>query len=107
MSRKTNYIVPPTRKAKQGAPELWELPDFEQLEIDDWDYPGEPNLPPSVDLTSAFDIWSLFFSDELMDKIMEWRNTFAARKPTPPEKYPQNVHYNTSNISARQRHRVI
>src|SRR5271170_4932975 len=88
--KKDQYIVPPTRKAKQPPPEPWELPDFEPLEIEDWDYPGEPNLTPSVDLSSPFDVWSLFFSDELMDKIMEWTNTFAARNPTPPEKQPQN-----------------
>ena len=85
--KKDQYVVPPTRKAKQAPPEPWELPDFE---IEDWDYPGEPNLPPNIDLSSPFDVWSLFFSDELMDKILKWTNTFVARNPTPPEKQPQN-----------------
>ena len=99
-AKKDQYIVPPTRKAKQPPPEPWELPNFEPLEIEDWNYSGEPNLPPSVDLSSPFDMWSLFFSDELMDKIAKWTNTFAMQRV-----FQRN--YDASNISARRCHRVI
>jgi hypothetical protein len=69
--KKDQYIIPLTRKAKQPPPEPWELPDFELLEIEDWDYLGERNLLLNIDLSSPFDVWSLFFSDELIDKIMK------------------------------------
>jgi len=48
---KDQYIVPPTRKAKTAPPKSWPLPDFETLKIDDWDFPGEPNLPLHVDIS--------------------------------------------------------
>jgi hypothetical protein len=35
------YIIPPTRKAKEPAPKPWKLPTFEPLQINDWHYRGE------------------------------------------------------------------
>jgi hypothetical protein len=84
--KKDQYIVPPTQKAKNPPPQPWELPDFKPLKIKDWDYQGELNLPPNVDSSCAFDVFSLFFTDELMDKITAWTNEFAEAHPTEPAK---------------------
>ena len=42
--RPTQYNVLPNRFAKKPPPELWELPDFEPLHINNFDN-GAPNLP--------------------------------------------------------------
>ena len=73
----TQYNVRPNRVAKKPPPEPWELPDFEPLHIDDFDNHGTPNLPPSLDQNDPFAIFSQFFTDEVVDKLVEWTNQYA------------------------------
>lgn len=44
----TEYIVPPSRVAKKLAPKLWSLPAFSPIEIYDYNNPGAPNIPLSL-----------------------------------------------------------
>jgi hypothetical protein len=88
---KDQYIVPPTRKAKTAPPKPWPLPDFETLKIDDWDFPGESNLPPHVDISSPLDIFGLFFADEWVKKFVKWTNVFAEYHLTPEAKQPKHA----------------
>ena len=79
----TQYKVLPNRVAKKLPPELWELPDFEPLHIDDFDDHGTPNLPPTLNRHDPFAIFSQFFTGKIMDKLVEWINKYA-------ELYPSN-----------------
>jgi hypothetical protein len=85
----TQYIVPPNRTAKKPPPKPWLLPKFEPLTIDDFDDHGKPNLPPDVDPHNPFQLFSLFFTEEIMDKLVEWTNEYAELHPTPKEKAPK------------------
>ena len=79
----TQYNVRPNWIAKKPCPKPWPLPKFEPLYIDDWDDYGSPNLPPNVNTHDPFELFSLFFTDEIMDKLVEWTNEHA-------ELYPPN-----------------
>ena len=57
--------------AKKPPPEPWELPDFEHLHIDDFDNHDTPNLPPTLDRSDPFAIFGQFFTDEIVDKLVE------------------------------------
>jgi len=74
--QKTQYKVPPTRIAKKTPPEPWPMPDFQPFLINNWHNYSKPNLPPSVDLSDPFTIFSLFFTEDIMDKLIGWLNTF-------------------------------
>ena len=52
-------------------------PDFEPLFIENGFNHGSPNLPPDFDDTGCFEIFKLFFTDELMDLIVYHTNTHA------------------------------
>ena len=67
----TQYNVPPNQVAKKPPPKLWKLPDFEPLQIDDFNDHGTPNLPPTLDRNDPFAIFSQFFTSEIMDKLVE------------------------------------
>ena len=73
----TQYHVPPHRIAKKPPPKPWPLPDFVPLDIHDFDDHGTANLPPDVDLHNPFELFSQFFTDDIMDKLVEWTNEFA------------------------------
>jgi len=81
----TQYPIPLTRKAKERPPEPWPLPAFEPLQIKDYDNHGTPNLPPYLDPHDALGIFKLFFTDEIMDKLVEWTNKYAALHPAKEE----------------------
>jgi len=67
----TQYNVRPNQSAKKPCPKPWPLPKFKPLHINDWDDHGSPNLPPNVNTHDPFKLFSLFFIDEIMDKLVE------------------------------------
>ena len=67
----TQYNVQPNRIAKEPPPEPWPLPDFEPFHIDDFDDHGKLNLPPGVNYSDPFAIFSQFFTDKIIDKLVE------------------------------------
>ena len=66
----TQYIVPPTRVAKEPPPEPWELPKFEPFIVDDFNNHGRPCLPPDVDISDPYALFNLLFTDEIVDKLV-------------------------------------
>jgi len=58
------------------------LPKFKPLYIDDWDNHGSLNLPPNIDIHDPFKLFSLFFIDEIIDKLVEWTNKHAELYPS-------------------------
>lgn len=75
--QKTRYKVPPTRFAKAPPPEPWPMPDFQPYLINDSHDYGETNLPANIDSNDPFAIFQLFFTEDIMDKLVEWTNQFA------------------------------
>jgi Transposase IS4 len=73
----TQYNVQPNQVAKKPPPEPWELPDFEPLHINDFDNHSTPNLPPTLNRSDPFAIFSQFFTDKIVDKLVEWTNKYA------------------------------
>jgi Transposase IS4 len=63
--------------AKTPPLKPWPLPEFEPIHIHDWDDHGSPNLPSNVKTHDPFELFSLFFTDEIMDKLVEWINKHA------------------------------
>ena len=77
---------PRTKKSKKPPPEPWALPPFTPMEIDDYLDPGEPSVPSSLNRHNPLAVFKLFFTKEIIDKIVEWTNKYAATHPTPEEK---------------------
>lgn len=73
--------IPPTRKAKKPLPKPRPLPAFEPLRVEGYDSCGTPNLPPYIDPHDAFTIFKPFFTDEILDKLVEWTNKCAELYP--------------------------
>ena len=84
--QKTQYNVPPNQIAKKPCPKPWSLPKFEPLHINDWDDRGSPNLPSNVNTHDPFELFSLFFTDKVIDKLVEWINKHAELYPLDKEK---------------------
>ena len=73
----TKYIVPPTRVAKELPPEPWQPPKFKPFVIDDYNAHSKPILPPNTNTSDPMALFNLFYTDEIMNKLMEWTNAYA------------------------------
>jgi len=71
---------------KKPCPKPWPLPKFEPLYIDDWDDHSLPNLPSNVNIHDPFELFSLFFIDKIIDKLVEWINKHEELYPLDKEK---------------------
>jgi hypothetical protein len=72
--QKTQYNVPLNKMAKTAPPKPWPLPHFKPLHIDNWDNYGSPNLPLDVDPHDPYKLFSLFFTENIINKLIEWTN---------------------------------
>jgi len=79
--QKTQYKVPPNKTVKTPPLKPWLLPKFKPLHIDDWDNHGLSNLFPNIDTHDLFKLFSFFFTDEIMDKLVKWTNKHAEFYP--------------------------
>ena len=84
--QKTQYNVPLNKTAKTAPPKLQPLPKFEPLHINNQDHYGLLNLPLNVDIHNPFGLFSLFFMDEIVNKLIEWINRYAELYPLDKEK---------------------
>ena len=82
----TQYHVLPYWCAKKQYPKPWPLPKFEPLYIDDWDNHGLLKLPPNVNSYDPFQLFNLFFIDEIIDKLIAWTNEYVELYPPNKEK---------------------
>jgi hypothetical protein len=73
----TKYIVPLTRIAKELPPEPWRLPKFEPFIIDDYNAYSEPILPLNTNISDLMALFNLFYTDKIMDKLVEWTNAYT------------------------------
>ena len=69
--QKTQYKVPLNKTTKMTPLKPWPLPYFKPLHIDNWDDYSSPNLTPDVDRHNPFKLFSLFFIDKIIDKLIE------------------------------------
>ena len=72
--QKIQYKVPLNKTAKRPPPKPYLLPEFKPLYINDWDDYSLPNLPPNVNTHDLFNLFSLFFIDKIIDKLIEQTN---------------------------------
>ena len=75
--QKTQYNVPLNKTAKTPPPKPWPLPHFEPLYIDNLDDHGSTNLPLDVDQHDPYKLFSLFFTDNIIDRLVEQTNKHA------------------------------
>ena len=68
---------PHTKKSKNPPLEPWALPLFTPLQIDDYFDLGEPSVPPSLDWHDPLAIFSLFFTDEILERMVKWTNEYT------------------------------
>ena len=67
--------------AKTHPLKPWPLPEFKPIYINDWDNYSSLNLPSNVNTHDPFELFSLFFIDEIMDKLVEWTNKHVELYP--------------------------
>jgi len=69
--QKTWYNVPPNKTAKTPPPKPWPLPHFKPLYINNWDNHSSLNFPSDVNLHDPYKLFSLFFIDDIINKLIE------------------------------------
>src|SRR4051794_40531928 len=79
---------PRTKTAKNPPPEPGPLPPFLPLLIDDWYDPGEASVPPGLDRHDPMALFRLFFTDEMMDTMVQWTNEYAEQNQPTEESEP-------------------
>jgi len=82
----TQYPKLPRGFARKPPPEPLPLPDFEPLLIDNKNTYGTLKLPANVDASNPYQIFKLFWTDELLDKLAEYTNRNAELHPPSKEK---------------------
>ena len=84
-------FVPPTqypkllRQAKRKPP-----PYFEPLPILNESTYSTPNLPPHINTNNPYQLFELFWTDELLDKLVEYTNRNVELHQTPKDKKPKS-----------------
>lgn len=60
-------IVPPapkqSKQTKKPPPKVWKTPQFDPMQMKNPLSYGKGQLPPYIDPTSLYDLFSLFFTD--------------------------------------------
>jgi hypothetical protein len=60
-----------SRKTTPPPTQVLLLPDFNLFHIDDFEDHGQPNLPPDVEQSDPFVILSQFFTDKIIEQLVE------------------------------------
>ena len=72
----TKYIIPLTCVAKELPLEPWQLPKFKPFVIDNYNAYSEPIFPLNTNISDLMALFNLFYTDEIMDKLMQWINAY-------------------------------
>ena len=81
----TQYPNRTTRTKKKPPPAPSVLPDFNPVPINNNNTYRRPNIPDYIDASDPYAIFKLFFTDKLLDQLVEFTNRNAELYPTPPE----------------------
>ena len=80
---------PRTKTLKKPPLEPWVLPTFTPFRINNYWDRGKPSVPPSLNQHDPLAIFKLFYTDEIMDKMVVWTNEYAAAHPIPQDEAPK------------------
>ena len=75
-----------SQKSQNPPPEPWPLPDFEPLFIENENTYGKPNLPSNINNSDPLQLFKLFFTDEIMDQLIQYTNRNAELHQTSKNK---------------------
>ena len=75
-------------QSKRTPPEPWPLPVFNPLHIDDFNDHGKPILPSGVEQSNPFAIFSQFFTDKVMEQLVDWTYKYAEQRLKGKEQSP-------------------
>ena len=93
---------PCTKKSKNPPPEPWALPPFTPLQIDDYYDLGEPSISPSLDRHDPLAIFRLFFTNKILERIVEWTNKYTETHLILEDKAPRGRPRKWIPISRRE-----
>jgi hypothetical protein len=82
----TQYPKLPKGKKKLRPPDPKPIPPFDPLPIRDYTQYRRPNIPEQIDRGDPFAIFRLFFTNKLLDRLVEHTNRNAELNPTPEER---------------------
>ena len=82
----TQYPISKNRIAKKPPPEPEPLPPFDPLPIFNEDEYGQPKLPENIDNKDPAQLFRLFWTDELLNQLVEYTNKNAELHPAPEDK---------------------
>jgi Transposase IS4 len=82
----TQYPISKNRVAKRPPPEPEPLPTFKPLPILNENQYGQPKLPAYINNQDPAQLFRLFWTDELMDQLVEYTNKNAELHPIAEEK---------------------
>ena len=88
--QKTQYNIPLNKIAKIPPLKPQLLPEFKPIYINNWDDHSSPNLPPNINTYNPFKLFSLFFIDKIIDKLIEQTNKHIELYPSDKDnKHPR------------------
>ena len=80
-------IEPPTKKAKKAPPKQWQLPKFKPQAITGAPTHGYGSLPDDVSHDDPYAVFSLFFTEDILQTIADHTNEYAQLYPGPVTPY--------------------
>ena len=67
----------PSKVPKKPPPKQWDPPPFDPMVINNPLIYGKAKLPPHIPINSPYDIFHLFFTDEILSSLVENTNANA------------------------------
>ena len=80
-------IEPPTKSAKRAPPKQWQLPKFKPQAITGAPTHGYGSLPDDVSHDDPYAVFSLFFTEDILQTIADHTNEYAQFYPGPVTPY--------------------
>jgi Transposase IS4 len=82
----TQYTVPKNKIAKKPPPEPEPLPHFDPLPMHNENEYGQPKLPANINNKDPRQLFQLFWTDEIIDQLVEYTNRNAELHPASEDK---------------------
>jgi len=104
-SNNVDFVVKdpkPTKTPKEPPPEPQQLPAFEPMQIDDYNDPREPNIPTSLNQHNPLALFRLFFTDEIVEKMVAWMNKYTKAHPFTADNAPLRQACSWTPINKRE-----
>ena len=87
MSYRLNILNCLKKTKKKAPPTPQKLPNFNAIKINNKNKYRRPNILEDINISNPYELFKLFFTDKLLDRLIEYINRNTENNMT-PLKYP-------------------